>query len=220
MCQPEGADIDALADWVYSGLILDEPAIPELLEHQRELSLSATWLSERAILTPLNVTVDAINRAFTDTFPGEAVELKSADAVKEADGVAVTEEFLNTITLPGFPAHTLRLKKGMPLMLLRNLAPAEGLCNGTRLILHRVVPGNWLLECEIISPGKHHGDIVHISRLTLDADDDKLPFSWSRRQFPVCSTARTRRLSACPYPQPNGSCVRACVLDRYAKPLR
>ena len=39
------------------------------------------------------------------------------------------------------PAHKLKLKKGMVVMLLRNLNPIEGLCNGTRLLVEDVIEG-------------------------------------------------------------------------------
>ena len=94
------------------------------------------------------------------------------------------------------PAHELKLKKGMPLMLLRNLSPIEGLCNGTRLILHEVMPGRRLLRCEIAT-GKHRGNMVFIPRIILDADEDVFPFSWSRCQFPVrVAFAMVRTLGA------------------------
>lgn len=37
------------------------------------------------------------------------------------------QETPHTISTPGLPAHQLTLKKGLPLMLLRNLSPVEGL---------------------------------------------------------------------------------------------
>lgn len=131
-----------------------------------------------------NETVNEINDAFTAAFPGDVVEIYSADRASQGDGYDVSEEFLNTINPPNFPAHLLRLKKSMPLMLLRNLSPTDGLCNGTRLILHEVINGR-LLKCEIATKGKHCGNIVFISRMTLEADKDAYPFAWSRRQFPV-----------------------------------
>jgi hypothetical protein len=41
-------------------------------------------------------------------------------------------EFLNTLTPNGLPPHVLKLKIRCPVILLRNLDPANGLCNGTR----------------------------------------------------------------------------------------
>ena len=174
LCQPEGADVETLLAWVY----------PDLATN----CIDPEWLAARAILTPLNATVDAINAQVTEAFPGEAIELLSSDIASETDAIAVTEELLNTLHVPNFPAHELRLKPRMPLMLLRNVSPPDGLCNGTRLIFHRVVGsgGRRLLECEIASGSKAHiGDIVYLPRLTLDSDDDAFPFKWSRRQFPV-----------------------------------
>ena len=72
----------------------------------------------------------------------------------------------------------------MPLVLLRNLSPPDGLCNGTRLILLDVRHNGRLLVCRIAT-GTHVGQTVEIPRVTLDADEDAFPFKWYRRQFPV-----------------------------------
>jgi ATP-dependent DNA helicase PIF1 len=42
-----------------------------------------------------------------------------------------TKEFLNTLKFPGMPNHELKLKVGLPVMLLRNINQSAGLCNGT-----------------------------------------------------------------------------------------
>lgn len=44
-----------------------------------------------------------------------------------------TPDFLNNVKLSGLPNHSLRLKVGCPVMLLRNIDPRGGLMNGTRL---------------------------------------------------------------------------------------
>ncbi len=49
--------------------------------------------------------------------------------------MAIGTEFLNTITLAGMPPHRLAFKVGVPIILLRNLDAALGLCNGTYLII-------------------------------------------------------------------------------------
>ena len=44
-------------------------------------------------------------------------------------------EFLNSLTPNGLPPHVLKLKLGCPVILLRNIDPANELCNGTRLVV-------------------------------------------------------------------------------------
>jgi len=44
------------------------------------------------------------------------------------------QEYLHTISLGGLPPQNLKVKKGSPLMLLRNIDLKYGLCNGTRLL--------------------------------------------------------------------------------------
>ena len=43
-------------------------------------------------------------------------------------------EFLRSLKISDPPPGELKLKVGIPIILLRNLNPSEGLCNGTRLI--------------------------------------------------------------------------------------
>ena len=91
-------------------------------------------------------------------------------------------EFLKSLKIPGLPPGELKLKMGVPIMLLRNLNPSEGLCNGTRLIcrgLHSKV-----IDAEIIT-GPHVGNRVFIPRISLTPSDTSLPFVLKRRQFPI-----------------------------------
>ena len=95
----------------------------------------------------------------------------------------ITIEYLNSLIPSGLPPHCLYLKLGMILMLLRNLNPKHGLCNGTRLILLQV-HNSHLLECKI-AYGEHSGRVVLIPRINCQPSDDDYPFKWQRRQFPV-----------------------------------
>jgi hypothetical protein len=67
-------------------------------------------------------------------------------------------------------------------MLLRNLNIKQGLCNGVRLRVLEIGPR--FLKCEIIT-GTHSGDISLLPRISLNPDDDKLPFPMQRLQFPI-----------------------------------
>ena len=80
------------------------------------------FISRCAILTPINDNVDKINDIIMDKYPGEGRTYLSADTVAE-EGMqhAYPTEFLNSITLSGMPPHSMALKVGAPVILLRNL---------------------------------------------------------------------------------------------------
>ena len=107
----------------------------------------------------------------------------SADSVTDDDDpVAYPEEFLNTLAPNGMPPHSLTLKVGAPIMLLRNLNSAQGQANGTRLIcrgFHKHV-----IDAELCT-GPHAGERVFLPRIQLKPSDDDMPFTLARRQFPI-----------------------------------
>ncbi|GBO46218.1 hypothetical protein AVEN_94312-1, partial [Araneus ventricosus] len=95
-------------------------------------------LKGRAILTVTNDLSMQINNRVLECMPGNEVIYESIDNIVSndpQDHLAYTEEFLNSLTPTGMPPHKLRLKPGTIIMLLRNLSPSKGLCNGTRLIV-------------------------------------------------------------------------------------
>jgi ATP-dependent DNA helicase PIF1 len=91
-----------------------------------------------------------------------------------------TPEFLNTIVASGLPNHKLRLKVGVPVMLLRNIDQSLGLCNETRLVITRM--GKFVLEGQVIS-GSNIGDKIFIPRISLIPPDTRIPFKFQRKQF-------------------------------------
>jgi ATP-dependent exoDNAse (exonuclease V) alpha subunit len=72
--------------------------------------------------------------------------------------------------------------KWYSIMILQNLDPAGGVCNGTRGILTRCT--NRVLEMRILG-GDFAGQTTFIPRLTITPSDSDLPFQLSRRQFPA-----------------------------------
>jgi hypothetical protein len=80
------------------------------------------------------------------------------------------------------PPHCLALKVGVPIILLRNLNAASGLCNGTRLIIWCLA--RRLIIMQIIG-GAHARNIVNIPRITMTTNRSKWPFTLQRRQFPL-----------------------------------
>jgi ATP-dependent DNA helicase PIF1 len=140
-------------------------------------------LRERAILAPRNKEVSLINTIVLSYLPGAQVGFFSADSAEDTE-VANTylSEFLNTLEVSGMPSHKLSLKIGAPMMLLRNLDPLAGLCNGTRLIVQRFTMR--VIEAEIIT-SKGVGNVAFISRIKFISDNSGLPFTFARKQFPL-----------------------------------
>ena len=93
-----------------------------------------------------------------------------------------TPEFLNTINASGLPNHKIKLKVGVPIMLLRNLDITAGLCNGTRLIVTRM--GRYILEAQVITDS-NIGEKVYIPRMSISPSDPRIPFKFQRRPFPI-----------------------------------
>jgi ATP-dependent DNA helicase PIF1 len=145
--------------------------------------LRSGTLGNRAILCPVNEVVDTFNNKCTDYFPGVRTLYYSSDSVmKDTDTTLYPTEFLNTLKFSGLPTHKIELKIGMPIILLRNIAACDGLCNGTRLICRQFYPR--LIEAEIAF-GAHAGNIVYIPRMPLIPSDDTIPFDFRRVQFPI-----------------------------------
>ena len=92
------------------------------------------------------------------------------------------EEFLNSIDIAGMPPHNLNISIGSPVVLLRNIDPDNGLCNGTRLLIKKIT--SRLLTVTIMN-GPNEGQDAHICRLDLLTAEGSLPFTLKRRQFPV-----------------------------------
>ena len=70
----------------------------------------------------------------------------------------------------------------MPIMLLRNLNQSSGLCNGTRLVITQLY--DKIIEAKILA-GSNIGHKVFIPRISLTATENKWPFIFKRRQFPI-----------------------------------
>lgn len=97
-------------------------------------NLDLISLSNSAILAPKNQAVDEINEVIISKFPGTEHLYLSFYETSDVAQQGLYIDFLNSLTPAGMPAHRLILKKHIPILLLRNINPSKGLCNGTRLI--------------------------------------------------------------------------------------
>ncbi|KAL0458608.1 UNVERIFIED_CONTAM: hypothetical protein Slati_0488000, partial [Sesamum latifolium] len=141
------------------------------------------FMENRAIITPLNDDINKLNEKAINIFPGEEMTYYSFDSVPDDTRNLYLPEFLNSISPGNLPPHKLILKKGSPIMLLRNIDPKIGLCNGTRIICRRF--GRNLIEAEILA-GQFKGMRVFLPRIPLkSAEYAKMLFEMIRRQFPI-----------------------------------
>ncbi|XP_035838073.1 uncharacterized protein LOC110900753 [Helianthus annuus] len=147
-----------------------------------------TYFQQRAILAPTNEVVDSINKELLESLPGEEKVYFSSDSLcqseeeSELNMALFPPDVLNNICLSGLPNHKLVLKLGAPVMLLRNIDQANGLCNSTRLQITKL--GKVVIEAKIIT-GTNIGHHTLISRLKMTPSDKRIPVKISRRQFPL-----------------------------------
>nr|GEV86403.1 ATP-dependent DNA helicase PIF1-like [Tanacetum cinerariifolium] len=146
------------------------------------------YQKERAILTLRNDDAYAINAYMFKKLAGDTVTYNSADEICKASTNTLEQhniypiEFLNSLNFPSVPPHSLCLKKELPIMLIRNVNPRKGLCNGTRLIITDL--GQFVIWAKILT-GSHVVDNVLIYMIILRSIQSKWPFVLNRRQFPI-----------------------------------
>ncbi|CAN1174080.1 ATP-dependent DNA helicase PIF1 [Linum perenne] len=149
---------------------------------------SVAYIRTRAIVTPTNQVVSDINDYVLTRIPGDAKTYLSSDTLattgpnQQRMELEYPTEFLNSLTFNGMPEHRLQVKSYSIVMLLRNLNPSAGLCNGTRILLTHL--GDHTLRGLIIG-GSHEGTIAIIPRIVLDKTDPNWPFTLKRRQYPL-----------------------------------
>ncbi|KAL3820238.1 hypothetical protein ACJIZ3_006143 [Penstemon smallii] len=140
-------------------------------------------LVNRPILTPKNDCVAELNDLLLDRCPGQVKEYISFNRANDSLQRVEYEEYLNSVSASGLPPHILRLKKNCPIMLLRNLNPIQGLCNGTCLICREL--GDNFIGAEIAT-GDFKGNYVFIPRIPLESSEKlKCPIPLRRMQIPV-----------------------------------
>ncbi|OMP07327.1 DNA helicase PIF1, ATP-dependent [Corchorus olitorius] len=146
------------------------------------------YVRERAVVTPFNDTADQLNRFILKKIPAESTTYFSSDTISASDNGSedlsslYPSELLQKISIAGVPDHELTLKVGCAVMLMRNVNPVIGLCNGTRLLILQLT--RTVVEAKILT-GDHLGDKVYIPRIIFTVKDPRWPFVLSRRQFPL-----------------------------------
>ena len=183
-----GDDIIRLPD----DIILDNENLDKLIsEVFNDINTNyqdSNYIKQRVILSTLNSIVEEINQQILKKLPGDTedeYDYYSADSVENEDEVnsnLYPLEFLNELTPSGMLSYHLILKENVPVILLRNLNPAEGLCNGTRLIIRKCYKN--ILDAEILT-GVNQEKRIFLPQIKLSPSDFDLPFTLIRRQFPI-----------------------------------
>ncbi|KAG7661876.1 uncharacterized protein J8A68_004596 [[Candida] subhashii] len=129
----------------------------------------ANWLSRM----PKNERLKDLNDMLLERLPGECTVFESINEVDDGlngatDNRNLPPEYLHALNNSSLPLATLKLKKNAPIMLLRNLDPANGLCNGTRMIITGL--SRHVLEAQIIS-GRFQGEYRLIPRIKFINED-------------------------------------------------
>ena len=141
----------------------------------------ASWVGKRAIISPSNMEVAEVNGAVLQRLPGDEVLLKSIDTTEEG-GADYPPEFLNTCELSGIPPHSLALKPGCLVILLRNIDQRAGHCNGTKYVVVNIKPH--VLELRSVDT-YNRGATILLPRIISISKTKTLPFTLRRKQFPV-----------------------------------
>jgi ATP-dependent DNA helicase PIF1 len=168
--------VDCLIETIYPMLQTLNPGDP----------MNDKYFSARTILSARNNEVDDLNLKLLNDFPGEIKEFYSADTVvdgtDDGDLNMYPTEYLNSINMSGLPLATLKLKIGVPVMVMRNLAPLDGVCNGTRGIVTKMM--NRVVEIRLIS-GSCAGNLFLVPRIKMETTKMDIPFIICRLQLPL-----------------------------------
>lgn len=169
-------NIESLMNFVYPDLDASPPPPPE-------------YFLNRMILAPRNTNVNSVNETLLDRMTGDVKIYYSADQVIQESGaddqshLTITPEFLRAVKSSSLPPGELRIKIGCPLILMRNLSPSNGLCNGSRMVV--VGMSERVLQVRLIG-GDHDGQLALIPRISLiPTSTPNFTFKIRRRQFPV-----------------------------------
>ena len=132
---------------------------PAFLLHAAE---NANAFTGYAILAFRNDTVNDFNNKMIDNMPGtlqifHAVRVNTVDMDEEAlEAEPLAARVLQRIDLESLPPSCLKLKIDASVILLRNLSPTLGLCNGTHLRVLQI--GSNCLKAAILD-GSFEGEI-------------------------------------------------------------
>ena len=148
-------------------------------------------VDDAIILSVRNSDVDDMNSLVAKFSFGEMKTYLSSDCNAFADDTRLGEntdpqyrhnlpvEYLNRMNPPHMPPHILTLRVGQPVMLLRNLDVAAGLCNGKRLIVTE------LRDNLVICSRRDSPEPVLLCRHRFSTVENRDAVPFVRLQYPI-----------------------------------
>ncbi|XP_025625512.1 uncharacterized protein [Arachis hypogaea] len=139
------------------------------------------YFKERTILAPTLEVVNEVNNNMMESLPGDERIYLSSDSlyVEESNMEVELDTFsmdvLNATNCSGISPHKLKLKPGVPVMLLRNINQSNGLCNRTKLQVRRI--GKHVIECMVLTRNRS-GQVILIPRINMVLNNEILPFKF------------------------------------------
>ena len=123
-------------------------------------------MEQRAIITPTNDDVKKLNDIIIN-LSGDEHNLFSFDEVEGDTHNLYQQEFLNSTAQESIPPHIFKVKKGAPLMLLRNIDPRYDMCNGTQLLCRGLFKN--MLDVKILT-GSNAGKRAFLAIINIKID--------------------------------------------------
>ena len=137
-------------------------------------SMWRDWLMSRAIICPTNKDAQEINQKMIKQLPGQLYTYFSYDKILNTkQSHLFPTEFLNKQEVSSMPPHLLELREGAPIMLIRNLDPANGHVNGSRYIVRKLTTR--VIYAELATGPKNMiGNSLMIPRILFHPEDATL----------------------------------------------
>lgn len=161
---------------------------PSDLNKALEDEHNSTFFDYRIILTASRQQAAAMDKYILSTFSKSdpLKEYYSANAVRrDADAevqTMCTPEYMSACSGINFPPSTLKIRKGMPLVLLKTLNVSNGLRKGARVIV--IEHSRLSLYVRLIGVPTGADKYAIIPRVLFDSDPSR-EYPFTRRQFPV-----------------------------------
>jgi PIF1-like helicase len=150
------------------------------LQFLRALNKQLDFFRDRILLAVYNAVINFLNkrvlelflRAHSNLILRRYFAINTLYSDEQSHGIAILDEIMHCQTPDGLPPFKLRLRPGIPVILLRNLNYSKGLANSSRMVLTRV--HSRLLKRRLLS-SEFYRQFCLIPRVKLDTDADHFP---------------------------------------------